>query len=168
MIIDIIKHILFCWKINSLKGHEIRSFIVTGVLWKVCIIIRRNMNQNMVYIALCMLVLIHVAIQEAAASTVPTSASDTAPSGECRDVLQGYLTGQLTSALGSLQVENLRKEFQRIIENQNADIERLQSTVADLKLRPNETGTWQTYDILRLWYITCVTRLPNMSFFIGF
>ena len=29
----------------------------------------------------------------------------------CKDMLQGYLTGQLTSALGAYQVEALRREF---------------------------------------------------------
>ncbi|XP_061177857.1 uncharacterized protein LOC133186638 [Saccostrea echinata] len=31
--------------------------------------------------------------------------------GNCKDMLQGYLTGQLSSALGSYQVEALRREF---------------------------------------------------------
>lgn len=31
--------------------------------------------------------------------------------GSCKDVLQGYLTGQLSSALGAYQVEALRREF---------------------------------------------------------
>ena len=31
--------------------------------------------------------------------------------GSCKDMLQGYLTGQLTSALGAYQVEALRREF---------------------------------------------------------
>lgn len=31
--------------------------------------------------------------------------------GSCKDMLQGYLTGQLSSALGAYQVEALRKEF---------------------------------------------------------
>lgn len=31
--------------------------------------------------------------------------------GSCKDMLQGYLTGQLSSALGTYQVEALRKEF---------------------------------------------------------
>lgn len=31
--------------------------------------------------------------------------------GSCKDVLQGYLTGQLSSALGVYQVEALRREF---------------------------------------------------------
>ena len=31
--------------------------------------------------------------------------------GSCKDMLQGYLTGQLSSALGAYQVEALRREF---------------------------------------------------------
>ena len=31
--------------------------------------------------------------------------------GSCKDMLQGYLTGQLSSALGHYQVEALRREF---------------------------------------------------------
>lgn len=31
--------------------------------------------------------------------------------GGCKDMLQGYLTGQLASALGAYQVEALRREF---------------------------------------------------------
>lgn len=31
--------------------------------------------------------------------------------GGCKDMLQGYLTGQLASALGAYQVKALRREF---------------------------------------------------------
>ncbi len=31
--------------------------------------------------------------------------------GECKEMLQGYLTGQLSSALGAYQVEALRRKF---------------------------------------------------------
>ena len=31
--------------------------------------------------------------------------------GSCKDMLQGYLTGQLSSYLGAYQVEALRREF---------------------------------------------------------
>lgn len=37
--------------------------------------------------------------------------------GSCKDTLQGYLTGQLASALGSYQVEALRREFRGFTEN---------------------------------------------------
>lgn len=29
----------------------------------------------------------------------------------CKDIMQGYLTGQLSSALGAAQIEALRREF---------------------------------------------------------
>lgn len=31
--------------------------------------------------------------------------------GSCKNILQGYLTGQMSSALGAYQVEALRREF---------------------------------------------------------
>lgn len=37
--------------------------------------------------------------------------------GSCKDMLQGYLTGQLASALGSYQVEALRREFRGFTEH---------------------------------------------------
>ena len=36
--------------------------------------------------------------------------------GSCKDMLQGYLTGQLSSALGAYQVEALRREFKSFTE----------------------------------------------------
>ena len=36
--------------------------------------------------------------------------------GNCKDMLQGYLTGQLSSALGVYQVEALRREFKSFTE----------------------------------------------------
>lgn len=33
--------------------------------------------------------------------------------GSCQNMLQGYLTGQLSSALGAYQVEALRRKFKR-------------------------------------------------------
>ena len=40
-----------------------------------------------------------------------TEALANANTGNCKDMLQGYLTGQLSSALGAYQVEALRREF---------------------------------------------------------
>ncbi|XP_062576176.1 uncharacterized protein LOC134238063 [Saccostrea cucullata] len=37
--------------------------------------------------------------------------------GSCKDMLQGYLTGQLSSALGANQVEALRREFKSFTED---------------------------------------------------
>lgn len=38
--------------------------------------------------------------------------AETNTAGSCKDMLQGYLTGQLSSALGTYQVEALRREFE--------------------------------------------------------
>lgn len=35
-------------------------------------------------------------------------------SGSCKEMLQGYLTGQLASALGAYQLEALRREFKSV------------------------------------------------------
>lgn len=37
--------------------------------------------------------------------------------GSCKDILQGYLTGQLSSALGAYQVDALRREFKSFTEH---------------------------------------------------
>ena len=37
--------------------------------------------------------------------------ADDVNTGSCKDMLQGYLTGQLSSALGAYQVEALKREF---------------------------------------------------------
>ncbi|XP_078310943.1 uncharacterized protein LOC111133494 isoform X2 [Crassostrea virginica] len=47
--------------------------------------------------------------------TALTETSETS-TGSCKDMLQGYLTGQLTSALGAYQVEALRREFKSFTE----------------------------------------------------
>ena len=44
-----------------------------------------------------------------------TTRSD-ANTGSCKDMLQGYLTGQLSSALGAYQVEALRRELKSFTE----------------------------------------------------
>uniref|UniRef100_K1QIL0 Short-chain collagen C4 n=1 Tax=Magallana gigas TaxID=29159 RepID=K1QIL0_MAGGI len=45
-----------------------------------------------------------------------TAETDTT-TGSCKDMLQGYLTGQLSSALGAYQVEALRREFKSFTKN---------------------------------------------------
>ena len=47
--------------------------------------------------------------------TAQAETSETS-TGSCKDMLQGYLTGQLTSALGAYQVEALRREFKSFTE----------------------------------------------------
>ena len=65
--------------------------------------------------------------------------------GSCKDMLQGYLTGQLSSALGTYQVEALRREFKSFTdvtekamkmfkEEIDADMERYQGENLTLKL----------------------------------
>lgn len=54
--------------------------------------------------------------------------------GSCKDMLQGYLTGQLSSALG-YQVEALRREFESFsIEVKKALKEVKEKQVADMQL----------------------------------
>ena len=45
-----------------------------------------------------------------------TEALTNANTGNCKDMLQGYLTGQLSSALGAYQVEALRRELKSFTE----------------------------------------------------
>lgn len=53
----------------------------------------------------------------------------------CKDMLQGYLTGQLSSAPGAYQIEALRREFQSFsIEVKKALKEVKEKQVADMQL----------------------------------
>lgn len=55
--------------------------------------------------------------------------------GSCKDMLQGYLTGQLSSAPGAYQIEALRREFQSFsIEVKKALKEVKEKQVADMQL----------------------------------
>ena len=49
--------------------------------------------------------------------------------GNCKDMLQGYLTGQLSSALGAYQVEALRREFKSFTEVIEKSIKELKENV---------------------------------------
>ncbi|KAK3108736.1 hypothetical protein FSP39_014501 [Pinctada imbricata] len=53
--------------------------------------------------------------------------------GNCKDMLQGFINGQLASALGSLQLENLRKEFQRSLDDKDSEIKELRRETESLK-----------------------------------
>ena len=64
----------------------------------------------------------------------------------CKDMLQGYLTGPLTSALGAYQVEALKREFKSFIDvieksmnvfkqKIKADVERSQGNKLGFKLK---------------------------------
>lgn len=63
--------------------------------------------------------------------------------GNFKDMLQSYLTGHLASALGSYQVEALRREFKRFTEHVDealkmfkekaeADIQKLQGVICPI------------------------------------
>lgn len=76
-------------------------------------------------------------------ATAQAETSETS-NGSCKDMLQGYLTGQLSSALGIYQIEALRREFKSFTdvsekamktfkEEVNADMERYQGESLDLK-----------------------------------
>lgn len=54
--------------------------------------------------------------------------------GSCKDVLQGYLTGQLSSALGAYQVEALRREFKSFTEVIEKSMKKFKENV-ETKLR---------------------------------
>ena len=77
-------------------------------------------------------------------ATAQAETSETS-TGSCKDMLQGYLTGQLSSALGTYQVEALRREFKSFTdvtekamkmfkEEIDADMERYQGEHLALKL----------------------------------
>lgn len=45
--------------------------------------------------------------------------------GSCKDMFQGYLTGQLSSALGAYQVETLRREFKIVTDQIEKSVNKL-------------------------------------------
>ncbi|XP_052705274.1 uncharacterized protein LOC128181066 [Crassostrea angulata] len=49
--------------------------------------------------------------------------------GNCKEILQGYLTGQLSSALGAYQVEALRREFKSFTEGMEKSMKELEQNV---------------------------------------
>lgn len=57
--------------------------------------------------------------------------------GGCKDMLRGYLTGQLSSALGAYQVEALRREFKtftNVIEKSIKEFkENVETELGDIK-----------------------------------
>ena len=64
--------------------------------------------------------------------------------GSCKDMLQGYLTGQLSSALGTYQVEALRREFKSFTDIMEKSMKTLKEEVqADIKIK----GTCITNEI---------------------
>lgn len=65
--------------------------------------------------------------------------------GSCKDMLQGYLTGQLSSALGVYQVEALRREFKRftgvIEKSMKAFEENVETKLRNVKSMLNNINT---------------------------
>ncbi|XP_061180055.1 uncharacterized protein LOC133188588 [Saccostrea echinata] len=51
--------------------------------------------------------------------------------GSCKDMLQGYLTGQLSSALGAYQVEALRREFKSFTDVIKESMQKFKEEVND-------------------------------------
>lgn len=55
--------------------------------------------------------------------------------GSCKDMLPGYLTGQLSSALGAYQVEALRREFESFSNDVKKALKEVkEKQVADMQL----------------------------------
>lgn len=47
----------------------------------------------------------------------------------CKDMLQGYLTGQLSSALGAYQVEALRREFRSVTDQIEKSVKEIKERI---------------------------------------
>nr|XP_034330215.1 short-chain collagen C4 [Crassostrea gigas] len=66
--------------------------------------------------------------------------------GECKEMLQGYLTGQLASALGAYQVEALRREFKGftdVIEKSMRDLkENVETKLKKIKDTSNSSAVY--------------------------
>lgn len=54
--------------------------------------------------------------------------------GSCKDMLQGFLTGQLSSVLGGYQVETMRREFKNVTDIIEKSIKELKGNV-ETKMR---------------------------------
>ncbi|XP_062619104.1 short-chain collagen C4-like [Saccostrea cucullata] len=65
---------------------------------------------------------------------IHASKSETQTSN-CKEMLQGYLTGQLSSALGSYQIEALKREFKGLADTMEKSIKEFKEQVkSDLKM----------------------------------
>ena len=67
--------------------------------------------------------------------------------GSCKDMLQGYLTGQLSSALGAYQVEALRREFKSF-----TDVIEKSMKLFEDKINADMKAVKGLSYVLRLWY----------------
>ncbi|KAK3109191.1 hypothetical protein FSP39_025063 [Pinctada imbricata] len=59
--------------------------------------------------------------------------------GSCKDMLQGFINGQLASTLGTLQMENMRTEFMRSLKDKDSEIKALRQDLESLR-SDNEKG----------------------------
>ena len=76
-----------------------------------------------------------------------TEALANANTGSCKDMLQGYLTGQLSSALGAYQVEALRREFKSF-----TDVIEKSMKLFEDKINADMKAVKGFSYVLRLWY----------------
>ncbi|KAK3108601.1 hypothetical protein FSP39_011731 [Pinctada imbricata] len=53
--------------------------------------------------------------------------------GTCKDMLEGFINGQFASALGTLQLENIKKEFQKSLHDKDSEIKQLKQGMESLK-----------------------------------
>lgn len=67
--------------------------------------------------------------------------------GNCKDMLQGYLTGQLSSALGAYQIEALRREFKSFTEVIEKSMRAFKENV-ETKLRDTKCMSNKKYGII--------------------
>lgn len=67
--------------------------------------------------------------------------------GHCKEMLQGYLTGQLSSALGAYQVEALRREFKGFTDVIDKSIRDFKENI-ETKLRNTKGMSNKKYGIL--------------------
>lgn len=56
-------------------------------------------------------------------------AVDETNSRSCKDMLHGYLTGQLSSALGAYQVEALRREFRSVTDQIEKSVKKIKERI---------------------------------------
>lgn len=67
----------------------------------------------------------------------------------CKNMLQGYLTGQLSSALGAYQVDALRREFKSftdVVEKSIKELrENMNSTVKSRKIKIFRVKFWSQF-----------------------
>nr|XP_011421552.2 uncharacterized protein LOC105324200 [Crassostrea gigas] len=61
--------------------------------------------------------------------------------GSCKDMLQGYLTGQLSSALGAYQVEALRREFKSFTDQIEKSVKAIKEKIDVQEIRETKNNS---------------------------